>query len=242
MLKASEAPKDSQTEVDDSATIQQKPPDETILLIESLQKDSSNTFPLFMKEYGGLIDGLVRRFMRSPEDQEDLYQEVVLALLKDDCHRVAAWDPNRAPFPAFLYLVVWRLCASYRKKIQRGQRFQNNPGPDSQQHPVSVTDLAKTTPTQRSGIAFSELTHQIEECFELIIKSGAAREEDKILVLLRAEGYAAKRVGEFLGLGDGVVHTRFKRVRERLRDCLMEHGFESIADVLTDFDPSGSIY
>jgi len=242
VVNVSETQTDSRNEAGYSDGTQQESSAETLLLIERLEKDSPTVFPLFMEEYGGLIEGLVRRFMHSPEDQEDLFQEIVLALLKDNCRRLAAWDPNRAPFPAFLYLVVWRLCASYQKKTQRRQRFLSNPGPDSEHHQNSITEMAKTTPTQRSGVALSELTDQIEECFHLIIKSGAAREEDKLLVLLRAEGHAAKRVGDFLGLGDGVVHTRFKRIRERLRDCLMEHGFESIADVLTDFDPSGSIY
>jgi len=181
---------------------------------------------------------LIRKFAHKQEEQKDLYQDIVLGLLEKNCDRIIRWEP-RAQFSSYLYLVVWRFCVQCQKSRWRQDRILDNPGPDRSGNKVSPLETLERPPSQRSNTAFSELVSQINECFEQLIESGSARDKDRPMFLLRVEGYSASFVGKIMNLTQDVVHTRFKRVRDRLRDCLRAHGFTSYSDILTDFEPPG---
>jgi hypothetical protein len=91
-------------------------------------------------------------------------------------------------------------------------------------------------PGQRGRAALAEGLDRLNECFGALIEAGAAREEDRLLVRMRAEGYPAKEVGSLLRLEEDLVNLRYSRVRRRLLQCLERHGIKSVADLVIDFE------
>ncbi len=208
--------------------------DQDVAMVELVRQEPGEGFSLLLKRYGHLIQYVVGRFVHQRMDREDLYQEVILHLLEDGCRRVTQWEP-RVRFSTYLFLVVWRICARYRYRMNRHKRLLSNFELLWEDDPVFVGESAEIAPTQRSLVALAELLHQIHACFDIMIASGAAQKKDLLLVLLRAEHHSARLVGEVLDLDENVVHRRFNRLCQRLRDCLAEHGFQSFSDLLTDF-------
>jgi RNA polymerase sigma factor (sigma-70 family) len=206
-----------------------------IELVRLLCDHPQEGVPLLLRRYGGIIDRLVHRFSHSPQDREDLYQEVVLKLLEEGGRRLGRWEPGRAPFVYYLSLVIWQMCCRCRRKMDRVRHSDSRGGNGSR--PATIAGQRRMEPPgQRGQAAFSEGLDRLNECFGALIEAGAAREEDRLLVRMRAEGYPAKEVGDLLGLEEDLVNLRYSRVRRRLLRCLERHGIKSIADLVIDFE------
>jgi len=191
--------------------------------------------PLLLRRYRGIVDRLVLRFSHGPQDREDLYQEVVLKLMEEGGRRLGRWEPGRAPFVYFLSLVVWQMCCKCRRKMDRIRHPSGGRGNGSSPPTIAGQRRAQP-PGQRGQAALSEGLDRLDQCFAALIEAGGAREEDRLLVRMRAEGYPAKEVGNLLGLEEDLVNLRYSRVRRRLHQCLERHGIRSVADLMIDFE------
>jgi len=211
-------------------------------LVALLRNEPKSGFPEMVKRYGHVLRYLAKSFGDSPEDSKDLYQEILLRLFENNCARLTKWEPERASLSSFLFLVVWRLCRDYQKRMNRLRQVSGNPGPLGETGEVtSLSERLGTPPRQRTQSALFEAADQLEACFRALLESGGARGPDRVLVMMRAEGHPARLVADLLGLDTRTVDTRYSRLRKRLRECLSEHGYQSFEDVVTDSEPSGRI-
>lgn len=213
-------------------------------LVELLRDQPTEGVPILLCRYGGILHRLASCYSRSPEDREDLNQEIVFELLEDGCRRLRNWEPGRASFSSYLFLVVRHICQNYRRKVNRIMRMASY-SERTGNGPVRVVSSVPgpvEAPTQRTSVALSEALNRLNECFETLIEAGAARQEDRLLVVLRAEGHSAKTVGGLLGLEEDAVNLRYSRVRQRLVECLGRHGIKSVEDLVIDLRPVRTIY
>jgi RNA polymerase sigma factor (sigma-70 family) len=212
-------------------------------LVELLREQPEKGLALLLERYGKIIHFLAYKYSRSPEDREDLHQEIVFELLEDGCRRLRRWEPGRAPLPSYLFLVVRHICRNYCRKVDRVRRHLVRSGHgEDDSVPASGSLDGVQLATQRTSAALSEAVDRLEACLRALIEAGAAREEDRVLVALRAEGHPAKAVADFLGLEEDLVNLRYSRVRRRLAECLSRHGIKSVEDLVTDLGPVKTIY
>lgn len=202
-------------------------------LVDLLRDEPSEGLVLLLERYGGLIRHVVGLFALTTQDREDLYHEVVLQLLRQGGGWFSRWDPARSKFSTFLFLVVWRFCRDCRKKVERQRRHIVRAKPAREE---SGGERAPGG-DPRTEAALTEAATQLRACFEQLLEAGTARKQDWLLVMLRAEGRPAREVGELLGLSEDAAHQRYHRLRRRLGRCLAKHGFQSIADLVSDSSP-----
>ena len=209
---------------------------EALELIALLRDQPTKGFLLLLERYERLIRHVVKHFSRGKEDREDLYQEVLVKLLDDGSRRLLKWDPNRAAFCSYLYLVSWRICQNCRKRIDRqlGLRIVLPHGIAMAAEYEDSLQVMGQEDSPRRHTALKQAVEQLQTCFEILFEAGVARKEDWILVALRAEGHSAKMVSELLDLSEDTIYQRYHRLRNRLRQCLATHGYQSMADLLSD--------
>lgn len=205
-------------------------------LLQLLRESPEEGFSYLLQSYGRLIHYVVSGFVHKKMDREDLFQEVIVSLWENGCRRLTQWE-SRTAFSSYLFIVVWRLCVDIKKKMDYQESFLRCPSQAGESEEYLLENLGEASPTQRSNLAYSELIEQVGICFDALIESKAARESDRLLVILRAEGHAAREVGESLCMEENLVHRRFNRICQRLRDCLEKKGFKKISDWLSDFSP-----
>jgi RNA polymerase sigma factor (sigma-70 family) len=203
---------------------------EVSALIALLRDEPSEGLVLLLERYGGLIRHAAGPFAPTTQDREDLYHEVALQLLRQGGEWFSRWDPARSKFSTFLFLVVWRFCRDCRKKIERQRRHIVRAKPAREEIGGERAPVANP----RTEAALTEAATQLRACFEQLLEAGTARKQDWLLVMMRAEGCTAREVGELLGVSEEAVHQRYHRLRGRLSQCLEKHGFQSIADLVSD--------
>ena len=150
---------------------------------------NDDTFSELVFRYRGLIYAICRRYGRRWQDEDDLMQEVLLALwLKRDkllsissSHRQAGW--------------IWRVARN-----------------------VCIDQTRRSEPTEAMPEGYDaaddapiELHRQLHELIALL------PEPDRTIIAMHLEGYEYREIGKRLGMSKNNVGVRLMRIKERLR-------------------------
>ncbi|WKN44723.1 RNA polymerase sigma factor [Tunicatimonas pelagia] len=139
-------------------------------------------------------------YAQCAEDQQDLYQEIVLELWKsfDTIHDLA-------------YTNTWffRVALNVSMQFRRKSRLRKKRSIDS------IQFIAQSATAQES-IEKQELKNQLYACIALL------EESNRAIVLLHLEGVANQQIAEIMGLSDNHTAIKLKRIREKLKVCLKQ--------------------
>jgi RNA polymerase sigma-70 factor, ECF subfamily len=132
-------------------------------------------------------------YASSPEEQEDLFQEIAVRLL----FAAKNYDPSRK-ISTWIYRVALNVAIDFHRKRRRRSKEQN--GFDGNVHPSPEQDPAVAEQLQELGALLERQT-----------------EVDRALILLYLEGNTHREIGEVLGLSESNVGTRLNRLKKSLR-------------------------
>ena len=149
-----------------------EPSDE--VLLRTLGTDRSALGPLYDR-YGGLVYGLARAILQSPEDSEDLTQEVFVMLCQG-----TTYDVRRGSLGAFLTTLtrsraIDRLRGRGRRLRILRASWQSAPPPDL---PVAPVDrIATREGSERVRSAVAELPANERRVLEMVYYQGLTQAE-----------------------------------------------------------------
>jgi len=149
-----------------------------------------------LESHQRLIQKVCWAYAGSPEEREDLFQDIVVRLLS----AARSFDPTRK-LSTWLYRVALNVAIdTYRKRRQRSKEQ------------VGFNFDLETTSDQDSVV-----TEQLHELRALLERQ---TEVDRALLLLHLEGNSHREIGEVLGFSESNVGTRLSRLKKSLRQAV----------------------
>lgn len=159
---------------------------------------SDDIFLELVDEYGSALRRLTGAYVGRPADQEDLFQEIAIALW-----RAVPGFRGESTRRTWLYRIAHNVAISYSVKLRRHGQAEE---------PIEESfDPA-------SGEANAE--YQLLESEKLRLLNAAIRELapiDRQIVLLHLEGLSYQEIEEIAGISQTAIATRLTRAREKLR-------------------------
>ncbi len=152
-------------------------------------KEKEQAFLRRMNEHKGILFKVSKMYMDQPDDQEDLFQEIVLQLWK-------AYESfkGESQFSTWMYRVAINTAFVYFKKEKRK--------PIQQAFPTeNIADQTSNTEEQESQINhFYRAVQQLDKI-------------DKAIIFYQLEGYSHREIGQNLGISE--INARVKLSRAK---------------------------
>jgi RNA polymerase sigma-70 factor (ECF subfamily) len=160
----------------------------------------SNPDALFERvacEFGAPLTRLVRAHEADPALQQDLLQEVHLALWRS----LKSFD-RRCSLRTWVYRVAHHVAATHvlRNRRLRARQFMTL---DDAEFPAASTDVAAEADTAQ----ILQRLYALIQCLEPL---------DRELIILHLEGLPANEIAEITGLTSTNIHTKIHRIRQLL--------------------------
>jgi RNA polymerase sigma factor (sigma-70 family) len=165
----------------------------------------SNTEKEFFRKINtckGILHKISRMYWDTPEDREDLIQEIILQLwlsypkFKEDS-QFSTWMYRVAVNTAILY---------FKKETKR---------PDKQ----SITENTDIIDTETDYSKNSQLEHFYKAVQEL-------NQIEKALIFYFMEGKSHKEISENLGITEVNTRVKLSRTKEKLQEIIKKQGYE----------------
>lgn len=154
-----------------------------------------------LEHHKGILYKVSKLYMNDPDDQQDLFQEIVLQLWK-------AYDSfkGESQFSTWMYRVAINTAIVFLKKEKRK--------PDRYEIP------SQNIKAEESDVDEKEL--QLEHFYK------ALRQLDKIdkaIIFYQLEGYSHREIGVNLGISEGNARVKLNRAKEKLKSIIQKQGY-----------------
>ncbi len=164
------------------------------------EDEQKRLFNQWLKSYRGLLFKVVRAYAFTPEDQEDLFQEIVTQVWRS--------VPNfrgDATVTTWIYRVALNAAIAWTRKEWKhrdGKRFVDN---------------ADLTILQASSAVDPRIEWLYEQIREL-------NEIDRSLTLLLLDGFSYKEMASMLGITENYVGVKVSRIKTYLLSIRRQNG------------------
>ena len=139
--------------------------------------------------------------MDNPDDQQDLFQEIVCQLWKSyDSFR------NESQFSTWMYRVAVNTAIVFLRKEKRK---------------VDKYEIASENIKDDEGdsqIRESQLQHFYKAVQKL-------EKIDKAIIFYQLEGFSHKEIGDNLGISEGNARVKLNRAKEKLKEIIKNQGY-----------------
>ncbi len=153
--------------------------------------------------HGSAIQRLARSYEHDPSQQQDLVQEVLIAI----AHALASFE-ERSSLRTFVLRIAHNVCITHsmRASRRRGTRW------------ASIDELANepVSPELRADVVID----QKQRLLRLQSLVASLKPLDRQLVLLLLEGLPSSEIAEVTGLSPTNVTTKLSRIRSVLKERL----------------------
>jgi RNA polymerase sigma-70 factor (ECF subfamily) len=156
-------------------------------------------FVALIEQSKRLIYKVCFAYSKSPEDRQDLFQEIVVQLWKS----FGRYKKERK-FSTWLYRIALNTAISHVRKAGRRYRHET-----SAVEPILGT-TASTILRDYETEDVTALKRQIDQLGEM----------NKALIVLHLEGNSYREIAEVLGISESNVGTKLNRVKQQLRRTL----------------------
>lgn len=155
-------------------------------------KEQRQIFDAWLNEYKGLFFKIVRAYAFTPDDREDLFQEIAIQV----------WDsiPNfrgDSAVTTWIYRVALYSAMTWRRREKK--HLDGKQSFDEIEH--TLTESAR----------FKD--NRLEWLYEQI---GALGEIDRSLMLLSLDGFSYKEMATILGISESNVGVKINRIKKSL--------------------------
>jgi len=167
-----------------------------------LLKEQEKLFKQWFAEHSGLMFKIVRAYAVSPDDCDDLFQQILLGLWSS----IPSFD-GKAKETTWIYRValntalVWKRGKSRRRKKRRLLTISADEMPKAQQSPAE--SISRRQIINRLYAAIRELP-----------------KIDGSIIFMHLDGLSYQQMGEILGISENNVGVKLNRAKKRLAKLL----------------------
>jgi RNA polymerase sigma-70 factor (ECF subfamily) len=159
------------------------------------KRPSQERFLSLLDEHKKILYKVAGSYCRSPEDRQDLTQEIVVQLWRsfdryDESYRFSTW----------MYRIALNVAISFYRRESRRSR-------DTVPAEESILEIADPRGSVELDENLQLLQQQIEQLDEL----------DRALIILYLDGNRYDTIAEILGISETNVGTKIGRIKQRLR-------------------------
>jgi RNA polymerase sigma-70 factor (ECF subfamily) len=167
-----------------------------------LASEQEGLFKQWLDGHKGLMFKVVRAFAATPEDQDDLFQEILMQLwLSMPSFR------GEAKASTWIYRVAVNTALAWNRDERKRRR----------RHTVLVREHDARVPRQDG----SETQEMVDWLYGEIRKLPRM---DGLLVLLYLDGLSYREMAEILGISEGNVGVKLNRIKKRLAKAMKGTG------------------
>ncbi|WP_434059780.1 RNA polymerase sigma factor [Myroides odoratimimus] len=143
-------------------------------------------------------------YMDNQEDQNDLYQEIVLQLWKSYTR-----FQGQSQFSTWMYRVALNTAITYFKKAKQ------------------VVGRNEVFDEKMKSMQSSEVDMDIESQVHYLYKAiYLLNDVEKALVFLYLEGFSHQDIGRNLGISEGNARVKLNRTKSKLQEIIKDQGYE----------------
>lgn len=150
----------------------------------------------------GILYKVSRMYFDKLEDQQDLFQEIILQLWKS----LDSFKGN-SEFSSWMYRVALNTAIVFFKKEKRKQ---------------DIFTIIKNEPIDNE-VFDSEKDQQLVHFYKAVKQ---LTKIEKAIIILLIEGYSGKKIAENLGLSEVNVRVKIKRTKNKLQEIIKTQGYE----------------
>ncbi len=191
---------------------------------EEFLRNPSKGWEGFWESYGSCVRNAISRFQLTRQDAEDILQETVFRLIKDDFVALKKWDKERSSLSTYLSVVAVSVSLDFLKSsFHQYEQKKIKPKGESD----TEVDLLDTMAD--SGLRPDEHLQQrqvIERIVSCLNDWAGLKQEDKILIYMRLIDVPFGKISNVLGLRENALMTRFSRLKEEFRKRLKDRGID----------------
>jgi RNA polymerase sigma-70 factor (ECF subfamily) len=178
-------------------------------VIQELQAGSERALRYVYDRYSGRIYFLAMKFLKSPEQAQELVQDVFLKLWE----KRAELDKDR-PIEAWLYTVAKNRVINQFKKVAREQQRRSPQAMAAEL--VPATDVADRRVLER------ETNHLLQEAINRL-----PEKQREVYTLARMEGYSRLEIADQLQISSLTVKTHMSRAVLSVKNFLQNKGLSA---------------
>jgi RNA polymerase sigma factor (sigma-70 family) len=164
-------------------------------------KEKEQEFLTRIENHKGILYKVSKMYMDNPDDQQDLFQEIICQLWK-------SYDSfkNASQFSTWMYRVAVNTAIVFlkkeKKKVDKYEIASENIKEDE-----NDSDIKES---------------QIEHFYKAVQK---LEKIDKAVIFYQLEGFSHKEIGENLGISEGNARVKLNRAKEKLKDIIKNQGY-----------------
>jgi RNA polymerase sigma factor (sigma-70 family) len=154
-----------------------------------------------IEQHKGILYKVSKMYMDRTDDQEDLFQEIVLQLWK-------AYDSfkNESLFSTWMYRVAINTAIVFLKNEKRKtDKFELKS--------TEIEEEARDSEVKES---------QIEHFYRAVQK---LEKIDKAIIFYQLEGFSHKEIGQNLGISEVNARVKLNRAKEKLKELIKKQGY-----------------
>jgi RNA polymerase sigma-70 factor (ECF subfamily) len=167
-----------------------------------LKQLSEQEFLRAIEMHKGILYKVSRIYFDKLEDQQDLFQEIILQLWKS----LDSFKGN-SEFSSWMYRVALNTAIVFFKKEKRKQ---------------DNFTIIKNEPIDNE-VFDSEKDQQLVHFYKAVKQ---LTKIEKAIIILLIEGYSGKKIAENLGLSEVNVRVKIKRTKNKLQEIIKTQGYE----------------
>lgn len=164
---------------------------------------TEEAFLAAINKHKGILYKVSRMYFDNLEDQQDLFQEIILQLWK-----------SIGSFKGTSELSSWMYRVSLNTAIVFFKKEKRKPGQtsllDGEEIPEEQYDEHKD--------------HQLAHFYKAVKKLNKI---EKAIIIQLIEGFSGKEIAQNLGMSEGNIRVKTKRTKEKLQNIIKTQGYES---------------
>ncbi|WP_291286063.1 RNA polymerase sigma factor [Flavobacterium sp.] len=164
-------------------------------------KEKEQEFLNRIESHKGILYKVSKMYMDNPDDQQDLFQEIICQLWKSyDSFR------SESQFSTWMYRVAVNTAIVFLKKEKRK---------------VDKYEIASENIKDDEGDSHIKES-QIDHFYKAVQK---LEKIDKAIIFYQLEGFSHKEIGENLGISEGNARVKLNRAKEKLKEIIKNQGY-----------------
>jgi RNA polymerase sigma-70 factor, ECF subfamily len=164
-------------------------------------QEQETVFRRWLDQHIGLVMKVVRGCAAAPQDQEDLFQDVLLQVWSS----IPAFR-GEAKETTWIYRVAFNTALAWR----RGERRRR----EGHERFSKIGSVPQVQPSHADSLPNKELVEQLYTAIRQLPKVDAS------LALMHLDGLSYQDMGEVLGISENYIGVKLNRIRKQLAEQL----------------------
>lgn len=181
-------------------------------LIEACRRGDNSAWSELLRGSRGLVYSICAQYTGSPEDADDLVQEVLLRIWQ----RLPDYDPARGELKAWIATLTRNLCVDTWRRSARQRSTVSLDAPLHEDEPSLLQLIADSQPTPEQSAARAELRQIVSRSIRHVAPEMRAVVHMRLLDDLENEDISTR-----LRIPSGTVKSRMSRGRSQLAGLLL---------------------